>query len=235
MGPAERRCVVLFDLDGTLVESADGSPSAGLLAMNEAARRLTGRAELGDPREFAGRTDLQIARLLLAAGGVSSPTPDAVAALIDIYVAELERLIAVRPYGALGDPRGAVAALDRLGAISGLGTGNVPRGAALKLESAGIADLFDLALGGYGDDGDERAEVLRRGARRCDPTGLLPVIIVGDTPRDVEAARGIGAPCVGVPFKNNTAEVLFRAGAQVVVPEVDVGLARVISELLAGF
>jgi phosphoglycolate phosphatase len=231
----EARCVVLFDLDGTLVESADGSPSAGLLAMNGAARRLTGLAELGDAHEFAGRTDVQIARLLYAAAGVTAPGPDAIDALLRLYLEELERFIPSRPYGVLGDPRGAADALRASGAIVGLGTGNLPRGAALKLASAGIADAFDLALGGYGNDGDARSEVLAVGARRCDPGGTLPVVIVGDTPRDVEAALAIGAPCVGVPFKDNTAEVLRRAGAEVVVPQVDRELTLAINEILGLF
>ena len=222
------RFVALFDLDGTLVASAGGSPSAGLLAMNLAAERLTGRRGLGDPAEFAGRTDLQIARMLLAAGGADGGDATAVAELIRIYVSELERAIPSRPYVALGDPAGAVRALAAIGGIVGLGTGNVPRGAALKLESAGIAGLFDMARGGYGDDGDERHEVLATGARRCDPTGALPVVIIGDTPRDVAAARAIGAACVGIPFLENTAEVLRSAGAEAILPAVGPELAKIV-------
>jgi phosphoglycolate phosphatase-like HAD superfamily hydrolase len=233
MRPGAPRCVVLFDLDGTLVESAHGSPSAGLLSMNEAARQITGASGLGDPQEFAGRTDVQIARMLLAAGGEADSSKEAERALLHLYLAQLERNIVARPYAALGEPRAAVAALEETGAVIGLGTGNLPRGAALKLASAGIADLFDLRLGGYGDDGDTRTEVLAAGARRCDPGGALPVVIVGDTPRDVSAAHGIGAPCIGVPFYNNTREVLAAAGADAVIAQVDGGIADVVGSLIA--
>jgi phosphoglycolate phosphatase len=233
MSLAKRHCVVLFDLDGTLVESALGFPSAGLLAMNEAAFRLTGASNLGDPSEFAGRTDVQIARLLLDVGSFLFPRQNAVDELVGIYVKELERYILERPYAALGDPRAAICALERIGVIVGLGTGNVPRGATLKLASARLLDLFDLALGGYGDDGDTRAEVLAQGVRRCDPSGRLPVIIVGDTPRDVEAAHAIGAPCIGVPFKNNTEAILREAGADSVIPAVDGNIAHTVSQLIA--
>jgi phosphoglycolate phosphatase len=203
-----------------------------MIAMNLAAERLTGRRDLGDPADFAGRSDVQIAYMLLSAGGVSDAGPEPAAELVRIYLEELERNIANRPYVALGDPAAAVRALEAIGAIVGLGTGNVPRGAALKLESAGIAHLFDLERGGYGDDGGDRAEVLEKGARRCDPEGGLPVVIVGDTPRDVVAARAIGARCVGVPFFRNTAAVLRDAGADVVVPAVDAGLAEIVLRLL---
>jgi phosphoglycolate phosphatase-like HAD superfamily hydrolase len=221
---------VLFDLDGTLVASGGPGPSAGMLAMSAAAERLTGVAGLGDPAEFAGRTDLQIARLLLVAGGVVDPRPEQVRELVRAYVDLLERFIAERPYAALGDPAAAVHALEAIGAVVGLGTGNVPRGAQMKLESAGIAPLFDLARGGYGDDGGERAELLAVGARRCDPSGELPVVIVGDTPRDVAAAHAIGAWCVGVPFHRNTAEVLLAAGADAIVTAVDGALAALVQQ-----
>lgn len=223
---------MLFDLDGTLVASEPGTPSAGLIAMNRAAERLTGRLRLGDPAEFAGRTDVQISYMLLAAGGVREPRPEQAMELVRIYVEELEREITTRPYFALGDPGAAVRALEEIGAVVGVGTGNVPRGAALKLASAGIDHLFALDHGGYGDDGHDRYEVLARGAERCDPTGALPIIIVGDTPRDVAAAQAIGARCVGVPFLQNSAEVLLAAGADVVVREVDAGLAPIVQRFL---
>jgi phosphoglycolate phosphatase len=229
---APRLCVVLFDLDGTLVAGAAGVPSAGMVAMSLAAGRLTGRRNLGDPAEFAGRTDVQIAHLLLRQGGIRDPKPEQAAELVRLYAEELARQIAVRPYFALGDPAAAVRALDAIGAIVGLGTGNVPRGAEIKLSSAGIAHLFDLARGGYGDQGRDRAEVLSLGARRCDPSGVLPVVVVGDTPRDVAAARAIGAKCVGVPFLGNTAEVLREAGADAVIPAVGAQLAEVVGRLV---
>jgi phosphoglycolate phosphatase-like HAD superfamily hydrolase len=170
--------------------------------------------------------------LLLASGGVRDPRPEQAMELVRIYVEELERHIARWPYYALGDPAAAVRALDGIGAAIGLGTGNVPRGAALKLASAGIAHLFELERGGYGDDGTERADVLARGASRCDPSGALPVVIVGDTPRDVAAARAIGARCVGVPFMWNTEAVLLDAGADAVIPAVGADLAGIVETLL---
>jgi phosphoglycolate phosphatase len=229
---ATRRCVVLFDVDGTLVASAAGSPSAGMIAMNRAAERLTGMKNLGNSADFAGRTDVQIAAMLLASGGVRHPRPEQSMELVRIYVEELERHIAAQPYRALGDPAAAVRALDGIGAAIGLGTGNVRRGAALKLASAGIAQFFDLERGGYGDDGGERAEVLAKGARRCDPSGELPVVIVGDTPRDIAAARAIGARCVGVPFMWNTDAVLIDAGADAVIPAVGSALAGIVARFL---
>lgn len=209
--------VILFDVDGTLVTGPERGPSAGVLAMNQAAHEVTGVAISGDPRRFAGRTDTEIARMLIVDAGEPTPDERAVRELVRRYVAALAVFVERAPYDALGDPRAVVPALEQGGARIGLGTGNVREGADIKLRSADIRDLFDLDRGGFGDDGFSRADVLRVGASRCDPAGKAPVIIVGDTPRDVEAAHQIGARCIGTPYRGNTAAILRDAGADRVV------------------
>jgi phosphoglycolate phosphatase-like HAD superfamily hydrolase len=224
--------VVLFDIDGTLVAGPKRGPSAGLLAMNSAAELLTGVEDTGDPREFAGRTDTQIARMLLQIAGETEPGHERVERLVAEYVKSLAAHVQTVPYSPLGDPAWAIPALERRGARVGLGTGNVRPGAEIKLRSAGILHLFDLDCGGFGDDAHTRDEVLRIGARRCDPSGRLPVLVVGDTPRDVEAARAIGARCVGTPFHRNTEAILRQAGAHAVVEAVGPELVATIEGLL---
>jgi phosphoglycolate phosphatase-like HAD superfamily hydrolase len=243
-------CVVLLDIDGTLVTGPDNGPSAGLLAMNRAAYLVTksdlfgnpsefadltdmeiaSRFRLGDPSTFAGRTDVQIARQLLVLAGFDPPRENLVKELVDTYVDGLAGFAVDIGYTALGDPHLAVPRLNEIGAIVGLGTGNVPPGARIKLQSAGIDHLFDPALGGYGDDGETRADLLRIGARRCDPGGNLPVIIVGDTPRDILAAHEIGAICVGVPYRHNTDSVLTKAGADIIADSVGSDLVGFVND-----
>jgi len=226
------RFVVLFDIDGTLVTGPPRGPSAGLLAMNRAAELLTGVDDTGDPKEFAGRTDTQIARMLLQIAGEPDPPAERVGLLVNHYVEGLAELVEQAPYSPIGDPSAAVRELAAGGGIVGLGTGNVRSGADIKLTNAGIRNLFDLDRGGFGDDGKSRAAVLRVGVHRCDPTGELPVLIVGDTPRDVTAALEIGALCVGTPYRRNTADILGTAGAHAVVDEVGPELARVVLSLV---
>jgi phosphoglycolate phosphatase-like HAD superfamily hydrolase len=225
-------CVVLFDIDGTLLTGPTVKPSAGVGAMNRAALALTGIDNLHRKVEFAGRTDVQIARDLLAAAGIVDPAPEAVDRLIECYVADLNEAVVARPYVLLAGVVDAIAALRARGAIVGLGTGNVRRGAHAKLTSAGIGDAFDLDWGGYGDDADSRAEVLRTGALRCDPSASLRVVIVGDTPHDVSAAHAIGAVCVGVTTGAFDEPSLRKAGADAIVSSLDHTLVGVIEGLL---
>lgn len=232
-GSLEPRFTVLFDIDGTLVTGPEHGPSAGLLAMNRVAALLTGVDDTGDPKEFAGRTDIQIARLLLQSAGEPAPTREQVDLLVAHYVEGLAEFVERAPYTALGDPATATRELRARGGVVGLGTGNVRAGAAIKLESAKILDLFDLELGGFGGDGETRAEVLLEGRLRCDPSGRLPLIVVGDTPRDVSAALEIGALCVGTPYRRNTAQILYDAGAHAVVEGLGPDLVATIGRLLS--
>ncbi|MCU0694262.1 MAG: haloacid dehalogenase-like hydrolase [Polyangiaceae bacterium] len=227
------RAVVLFDIDGTLVTGPGASPSPGVRAMSASAQHVTGRSELHQRVEFAGRTDRQIARDLLAVGGTEYPSAAAIHGLLEGYVAALERAVRTRPYRPIGAVRDAVVALRTAGAAVGLGTGNMRRGASIKLASAGLLDLFDLDCGGYGDDAETRAELLEIGARKCDASGELPVVIVGDTPHDIVAARAIGAVCLAVATGCYDAAQLRAAGPAHVLDYLDATLVDVIRAVLA--
>ena len=222
---------MLFDIDGTLVTGPERGPSAGVLSMNKAAFEVTGVEIQGDPRRFAGRTDTQIARMLIEDAGTVTPDERDVTDLVARYVANLAVFVDRAPYSALGDPQTVIPTLERGGAIIGLGTGNVREGANIKLRTANILELFDLDRGGFGDDGFTRADVLSVGVSRCDPNGTAPVVIVGDTPRDIEAAHEIGAPCIATPYRGNTADILTAAGADLVVPGIGPELVEAVWEL----
>ena len=228
-------CILLFDIDGTLVSRSSGGRSAGVRAMSEAAFDLTGRKNLAEGISFAGATDLDVARQLLVLGGIQSPTDEQKRQLLDHYVSHIHQLIDEDSYYALGAPREVIPALENAGAVIGLGTGNVRRGAECKLGNAGIADLFRFDLGGYGDDAEVRTELLRVGVERCRPFAKSPdaqVIVIGDTPKDVDAALGINAKCVGVPSGAITLEDLRQAGAHIVIEKIDDALIQAVASIL---
>jgi len=96
----------------------------------------------------------------------------------------------------------------------GLGTGNVEPGARIKLARADLNGYF--AFGGFGSDRDQRPELLRVGAERGAQALGLPlarcrIVVIGDTPLDVEAANAIGAESVIVATGGHTLEQLRQA------------------------
>ncbi|MBN2530352.1 MAG: HAD family hydrolase [Deltaproteobacteria bacterium] len=228
-------CILLFDIDGTLVSRASKRRSAGVRAMSKAAFDMTGRDRLAEGISFAGATDLDVARQLLEMGGIASPTEAQKTQLLDYYVSHIQQLILEDSYFALGAPRDVIPKLHEAGAVIGLGTGNVRAGAECKLHNAGIGDLFQFDLGGYGDDGEARAHILQVAVERCRPHARskdAPVIVIGDTPKDVLAAKEIGAECIGIPSGSITVADLKSAGAIRVVKEVSDELIFAIEEAI---
>jgi phosphoglycolate phosphatase-like HAD superfamily hydrolase len=77
----------------------------------------------------------------------------------------------------------------------GLGTGNLKDGAFIKLEPSGLIKHF--AFGGFGCDSHHRAEVLKKAVERAAKIAGTrikegEVFVIGDTHRDVEAAKEVG-------------------------------------------
>jgi phosphoglycolate phosphatase len=207
-----RPTVLLFDIDGTLVWTG----GAGRRAMERAFELVTGSRE-ATRFPFAGMTDRAIARAGLTQAGHSDDEAT-MERVLELY---LELLVAeVASSGDYGVYPGMRAAIDaasaRDGVALGLGTGNLERGARIKLGRVGLADVFEF--GGFGSDHEDRAELLRVGARRgaerlAADVRDCRVVVIGDTPRDVSAALAIGAECIGVGTGGEPPERLRALGA----------------------
>jgi len=214
--------VVLFDIDGTLVQTA----RAGVRGMNAAFAELHGRADALGGVPIAGRTDRAIVSDAFRAAGLH-PSDDAIMALRDAYVRHLEVEIRRPAAGAFGVLPGVEPLLDWLARGStapvGLLTGNFARGAAIKLS------YFDLwrrfAFGAFGDDHLDRRDLVPVACERCRDAGLVvspaSLIIVGDTPLDIDCAHAHGALAVAVATGLYSADVLREAGADLVVETLE--------------
>lgn len=96
-------------------------------------------------------------------------------------------------------------------------TGNVREGAELKLTVAGLhPGPLDLDAGVYGDLPGPRSVLVHAARARLEDRhgGPVALVVVGDTPRDVEAAHAAGAVAVGVATGAATEEQLRDAGAE---------------------
>ena len=209
-----RPTVLLFDIDGTLVTTG----GAGRRAIERAFGAIFGRPDACNHVAFDGMTDRAIARAGLEAISVE-PTEETIDAFLARYVACLEAEVQTadasryRVHAGMND---AIAAGLKRGMAVGLGTGNIREGARVKLERVGIFHRF--AFGGFGDDHELRAELIRVGARRgVERLGVeresARVVVIGDTPKDVAAAVAIGAECVGVGTGSWSADRLLEHGA----------------------
>ncbi len=222
-----QRIIALFDIDGTLLQAGGAGRRAVELALREVLQEL--EAELEEEVslhsvEFAGRTDPWIVRAALMQYGVIADD-GLVHEVIRRYVAhlprELERADAFEVLPGVLSLLCELSGRDDL--VLGLGTGNTEPAAYAKLARGGLDSFF--AFGGFGSDHAERPEVLRTalyrglaqtGAERED----AQVVVIGDTPHDVAAARAIGAHSVAVSTGGYEASALRAAGASVVVSDL---------------
>jgi phosphoglycolate phosphatase len=226
--------LVLWDVDGTLVDSAQ----IGRDAFVEAFERIVGR-----PPDalvpFAGRTDLEIAADFLQASGVGNGDE-----LVDRFEEELVATMASR----LDELRergralpGARDALERLaaepGIVQSLLTGNVERNAMLKLAPFGLGRWIEFGCGAYGSDHRVRGELVaiaRARTERAHGVEVPPdaVVLVGDTPLDVAAAHAGGARAVAVATGPYDEAALAESGADAVLADLS-DTAAVVEAVLA--
>jgi phosphoglycolate phosphatase len=216
------RLLVLWDIDGTLVDSA----RLGRAAFVEAFETVTGRPPAG-PISLAGRTDLEIARDMLAAAQLA---PDD--GLLGSFGAALEHAMVAR--SDLLRQRGraypgaheALARLDREpGVLQSLLTGNIAPNAAVKLGAFGLDRHLDFEIGAYGSDHHIRGELVaiaRGKAERKFDLSIEPrqVVVIGDTPLDVAAARQGGARAIGVATGPYDGQALREAEADAVLADL---------------
>jgi phosphoglycolate phosphatase len=212
--------VFLWDVDGTLISSA----GAGRRAIELTFRRRYGRPEvIGFP--FDGMTDPVIVRQGLEALGLGEEEmARALPEIFQEYLVDLAQVCATAEFRVHAGIEAALALCHgRPGFAVGLGTGNIEEGARLKLDRVDLCRHF--SFGGYGSDHADRAELLAIGARRGRARlglgdGSCRVVVIGDTPKDISAARAIGAESIAVATGSYTVEELRAQGATYAVPDL---------------
>jgi phosphoglycolate phosphatase len=201
--------LILFDIDGTLINSNQ----AGRMALAAALRQLFGTIGSLDSYDMGGKTDLRIINEVLA--------DDVPLDVIDAKLPELFEVMAnhaavIYPQRGILPCPGVNDLLDILGkqegVLAGLLTGNSQATAPLKLQAAGI-DPQQFRIGAYGSDDSDRNNLPAVAIRRAmETTGISfagdNIVVVGDTPADVECARVCQARAVGVATGWHTIETL---------------------------
>lgn len=209
--------VVLFDVDGTLVHAG----GAGRRALERAlAERCGPTADLLAGLRLDGMTDRLIVRE--AMGLLGQPfTDERCDGVLERYLVHLAEEIRGPGYAVLPGVAALLARVAEGGIPFGLCTGNVVEGARLKLARGGLEGFFEwgpAAIGGFAHDGEARERVVaaaldRARARLGRPLHAREALVVGDTPRDVAAARHVGCPVLAVATGRYAAEELAASGA----------------------
>jgi phosphoglycolate phosphatase-like HAD superfamily hydrolase len=214
--------LLLFDIDGTLVHTL----GAGVRAMNRAFARLHGRGDALDRVPVAGRPDRAIVTEALRGIGVE-PTDEDIDAVGRAYFEELPGELRQLSGDGFGVLPGVGTLLDwidgRSHLVMGLLTGNFESGAAIKLTHFDLWRRF--RFGAFGDRHLNRRDLVPVAMARARDEGLhLPmsrVVVIGDTPLDVDCAHTHGAIAVAVATGNYSAGELASAGANLVLGSLE--------------
>jgi phosphoglycolate phosphatase-like HAD superfamily hydrolase len=212
-----RETLYLFDIDGTLLLSG----GAGKRALERVFQDRYGVADAMDGISPNGLTDPIIVERMFEKLGRAAEAAE-IASLIAAYEAILEAEVATSTrFRLMPAARETVEALASRGAALGLATGNTEAGARIKMQRAGLWKHF--RCGGYGSDSRERSRLVAvaiERANECFGRRFEDVLVIGDTPFDVHAARACGARCVAVATGGHSEESLRAAGADEVYPSL---------------
>jgi phosphoglycolate phosphatase len=206
----------LFDIDGTLISSFP----AGVRALDRAVFDLFGIPNGVSRIDFSGMTDPAIVRAMLSPQRLDST--ENIAAVLERYLDVLPGEIARTQYRILPGVRESLAFIQgQPGALCGLATGNLERGAAIKLARGDLNRFFQF--GGFGSDSEARVEIVRMAIQRARDRasgGSIEAVVIGDTPRDIEAAHAAGVYAVGVASGRYDQAALKSCAADLTLPDL---------------
>ena len=213
--------ILLFDIDGTLVSTG----GAGAVAWKRAFEDLYGiPADIGEFTD-AGMTDPDVGAKTFAAVLHRDPTPHELAQVLQRRLEYLPEAVAESTkYRVLPGVPERLRQLSRAGHLLGIITGNGDGAAHIKLARGDLNRWF--TFGAYAGANVERADIVRQAVQRGE--ALLgedvpntEIFVVGDTPRDIEAAHAAGCTALAIATGHHDAAALKAAGADHVLETME--------------
>ena len=205
----------LFDIDGTLLRSRDRVHFESFAAGVE---RVTGFEVTLGGILLHGNTDTAILREACRQAGI----PDRVfEEHVDAILEAMRNSVAERRHeldlARMPGVEDALRHLAQKGALLGVATGNLEAIGWIKIERAGLREWF--RFGGFSDHFPVRGELVAHAAWKArEMAGReASVCVVGDTPRDIEAAHSNFLPVIAVATGRSSFEELMEFKPEVCV------------------
>jgi phosphoglycolate phosphatase-like HAD superfamily hydrolase len=188
----------LFDIDGTLLRSRD---RIHFNSFASSIFEVTGLKVSLDGVVLHGGTDTAILREAFDVCGIA---PEAWEGKEDAILERMRRTVVSRrkdmDLWTMPGVLETVSHLSERGALLGLATGNLEEIGWTKVEEVNLSEWFHF--GGFSDRFPVRSDMVADAAAQA--RGMLStntdlrICVVGDTPRDIEAARANALPVIAV-------------------------------------
>jgi len=213
--------LVVFDIDGTLLDNLAAEDKCFVQALRDG---LGLNAVSADWATYQHVSDHGIAIETYRREFGTAPLPDAVADTIGRFVALLAAAHDAQPISPIPGAAELLASLPSHGWAIALATGAWRRAAHFKLVAAGLHDdAIPLATS---EDGPARTAIVKSAVARAEEhygATFDRIVSVGDGVWDVDAARALALPFVGVGT-GARADRLLAAGAASVLPDLSSGI-----------
>jgi len=218
--------LLLFDIDATLLKTG----GAGMNAMALVAAQLFGKPFKWDGINASGSLDPVIFAQAAAINEIINDD-DNHSRFRDHYIAELDRQIAanLHTFQILPGVHELIAQLrqretTKRDIILGLLTGNYTQAVPVKFKYANLDQTW-FTITAFGDEAPSRPELVALAMKKFELVhGHAPdprrIIIIGDTPRDVDCAKAHGCICIAVATGGYTADELHACGADHVLADL---------------
>lgn len=203
----------LFDIDGTLLRSRD---RVHIDSVAIAVRSAMGIEVSLDGVPVQGSTDTAIVRDACRLAGISEEELEPqIAAIREAMCASVRQRRGELNLYLMPGVHQTLEHLARRGALLGVATGNLETIGWMKLETIGLREWF--RFGGFSDHFPVRAELIAKAAEKARALAgaNATVCVVGDTPRDIAAARANHLPVIAVATGHSKYEELLALEPEV--------------------
>jgi phosphoglycolate phosphatase-like HAD superfamily hydrolase len=192
----DSQAAYLFDIDGTLLRSRD---RVHFDSFASSFKRVTGFELSFAGVQLAGNTDTAILREACQQSGIPAIVMEESAeAVLDAMCHEVSERRSQMDLIHMPGVEEALRHLVGKGAYLGIASGNLEAIGWIKIERAGLREWFKF--GGFSDRFSVRSELIAQAASKArEMVGPnASVCVVGDTPRDIEAAHANSLPVIAV-------------------------------------
>lgn len=210
------KLLVLWDIDHTLVDTR----GVGRDLWAQAFEEVTGQPMRQQAR-IDGSTEPVILRETLGLHGLQDSREVFERFAQALGTAHVRRAAELRERGhALPGAPSLLAALAAQPRVAQtVVTGNIRAAAEVKLAAFGLDPYVSLPIGAFGEDADDRPELVRTALDRA-KVSPAQAVLLGDTPADVKGGLAADVRVIGVATGRTSVDELRAAGAETVVEDL---------------